>query len=106
MKEQNKQQKSATRRQLINEYLPFEIYAYATARYYGQLQEAGLIDVVDIMMHIEGIEETEAIARCIQMLKDLQSTHADFVAILAELLGPDSLKEQLKEAIHQYHKNN
>ena len=106
MSKQKKALSSAARRQLINQYLPYEIYAYATARYYSQLQEIGAIDVVDIMMHIEGIEEKEAIARCLQMLKDLQSTRADFVAILTELLAPDSLVEQMKETVTDYHKNN
>lgn len=97
---------STARRQLINQHLPYEIYAYATARYYAQLQELGAIDVVDIMMHIEGIEEKEAIARCIQMLKDLQNTRAEFVAILEELLGPDELVERMKATVNDYHKNN
>ena len=60
MSNQKKKLSSTARRQLINQYLPYEIYAYATARYYAQLQELGAIDVVDIMMHIEGIEEQEA----------------------------------------------
>ena len=97
---------SAARRQLINQHLPYEIYTYATARYYGQLQEIGAIDVVDIMMHIEELEEEVAIARCLQMLKDLQSTRADFVAILDKLLRPDALVEQLKETVSDYHKKN
>ena len=103
---QKKKQSSTARRQLINEYLPYEIYAYATARYYAQLQEVGAIDVVDIMMHIEGIEEKAAIARCIQMLKDLQRTQADFVAILAELFGPDAFEEEIKARLNQHYKNN
>ena len=103
MKKQTKQQ---LRRQLINEHLPYEVYAYATARYYGQLQELGAIDVVEIMMHIEDIDEKEAIARCLQMLKDLQSKRADFVAILDELLAPDPLVEQMKATVNSYHKNN
>jgi len=103
---QKKKTKSATRRQLINQYLPFEIYAYATARYYAQLQEEGLIDVVEIMMHIEGIEEEEALARCIQMLKDLQTTHADFVAICVELLGQDKFVEGIANELNRHHKNN
>ena len=97
---------SAAKRQLINQHLPYEIYAYATARYYAQLQEAGAIDVVDIMMHIEGIEEKEAIARCIQMLKDLQRTQADFVAILEELFGTDPLEESIKARLNKHYKNN
>lgn len=97
---------SAAKRRLINQHLPFEIYAYATARYYGQLQELGAIDVVEIMMHIEGLEEKEAISRCIQMLKDLQATQAEFVATMAELLDPDPLEERMKEALNNHHKKN
>ena len=102
-KDYNKQK---LRRQLINEHLPYEVYAMATMRYYAQLQDLGLIDVVEIIMHIESIEEDEAIGRCMAMLKERQLTQSSFVASCIEALGISPLEEELKNELRAYHKNN
>ena len=99
-------QKKQLRRDLINEHLPYEVYAMATMRYYAQLQDLGLINVVDIIMHIESIEEEEAIQRCMTMLKELQITQSSFVASCIEALGISPIEEELKNELRAYHKNN
>lgn len=105
MKKQQ-QTKQQLRRQLINQYLPYEVFALATMRYYAQLQELGAIDVVEILMHIEEIDEDEAVKRCMGLLKDLRMTQAGFVENCAEVLGSSPIEEHLKNELRAYHKNN
>ena len=99
-------QKQQLKRQLINEHLPYEVYALATMRYYAILQDLGMIDVVEIIMHIEEMDEDAAIGRCIDMLKDRQMSQASFVQSCIEALGTSPIEEALKNELRAYHKNN
>ena len=104
--ENQEQQKRRLRRQLINQHLPYEVFALATMRYYAQLQDLGIIDVVEILMHIEDIDEEEAVKRCMEMLKELRMTQKGFVENCAEVLGSSPIEEHMKNELRAYHKNN
>lgn len=84
-----KKRANKTKRELINEHLPYELYAFATIRYYAQLQDLGALDVVDLMMHIEGVTEEEALARCLSLLQEMSERRFKFVERNLDLIRRD-----------------
>ena len=85
----NQQKKSAFKRQLVNQYLTYEQFIWFSSRYYSQLQQEGKLDIVGLIEHVEGVTESEAIARCIGILYELQTRHAKVVELCSELLTED-----------------
>lgn len=72
-KNQQKKDKNAFKRKLINEYIPYELIALATLRYYASLQEVGQLDIVEHVMRIEKINEAKAIDRCMSIFKTVST---------------------------------
>jgi len=83
--------KQEQRRHPLNHHLPYELYAFATVRYYAELQALGLLDIVGLIMYIEGLSEMEAMARCLGLLHETNEERFKFVQQSLELLqqGPD-----------------
>lgn len=82
----NKQQ---FQRELINEHLPYELLAFCTVRYYGELQAAGALDIIDLLMFIEGLSEQEALDKCLQILKQTSERRSKIVQYSADLMRQD-----------------
>ena len=60
MKEQDPKTKQTFQRELINEHLPYELLAFCTVRYYGELQAAGELDIIDLIMFVEGLDRARS----------------------------------------------
>lgn len=85
--------KSAFKRELVNTYLTYEQFIWYTSRYYSELQQTGQLDVVGLIMYVEGVSESDAIGRCIGILAEFQKQHANIIEVCRELLTVDpSLK--------------
>lgn len=89
MKKQPKRTPSQTKRELINKFLPYELYAFTTMRYYAQLQGIGALDIVELIMHVEGVSERDALGRCMGMLHEASEERFNFVARNIELISQD-----------------
>lgn len=86
-------ERSIFKRELVNTYLTYEQFIWYTSRYYSELQQEGNLDIVGLIMYVEGVSETEAIGRCIGILAELQKQHAKVIEVCRELLSVDpSLK--------------
>ena len=91
--------KSEFKRQLINEHVPYELVAFATMRYYANLQALGLFDIVGNMMDIEGISEQQAIDKCMEILHNVSVTQAKFSKLYTYLTTEDrsGLSDRVKQ---------
>ena len=85
----NEEKKSAFKRELVNQYLTYEQFIWFTARYYSQLQQEGKLDIVGLIEYVEGVSESESIARCVGILYETQTCLADAVERCRTLLTLD-----------------
>jgi hypothetical protein len=90
-KDHQPSEKSAFQRKLINEHIPYELIALSTLRYYSALQEAGQLDIVELMMQIEQISEQEAVDKCMNIFKAVSEKQSKFSASYVDLLRQDDM---------------
>jgi hypothetical protein len=90
--EKKPKSKQEFKRMLINTHIPYELIALSTLRYYGALQEAGQLDVVEQMMNIEQISEQEAIDKCVSIYQAVCDKQSKFSKLYVDLCSPDNLK--------------
>ena len=81
--------KSEYKRKLVNEHVPYELYVFATLRYYAQLQAIGKFDLVEHVMRIEELHEQEAIDKCMEILKLVRDRESSAIANCSDLMRQD-----------------
>ena len=90
------------KKEQVNKVLNYEYYAWYTSHYYGELQKEGRLNIVDMVMHAEGVNENEAIGRCIGLLATVQLLRADLVQLCKDLVEADpSLNDLLTPKTEQ-----
>ena len=97
-----KEELSKWKKEQVNKVLNYEYYAWYTAYYYRELQEEGSLNIVDMIMFAEGVDEDEAIGRCIGLLATVQLLRADLVQLCKDLVAADpSLNDLLTPKIKE-----
>ena len=85
----NRKNKSEYKRKLVNEHVPYELYVFATLRYYAELQKQGKFDLVEHVMRIEELSEQKAIEKCMKVLKRVRDKESSAIANCTDLLRQD-----------------
>ncbi|MGH1339693.1 MAG: hypothetical protein ACRBFS_26480 [Aureispira sp.] len=85
----NRKNKSDYKRKLVNEHVPYELYVFATLRYYAELQAMGKLDLVEHVMRIEELQEQEAIDKCMEVLKRVRDKESSAISNCTDLLRQD-----------------
>jgi hypothetical protein len=86
---EEKKSKKEFNRALINDYLPFELLVFYKLREYAMMQGLGQLDVINLLMFIEGLSEAEAFEECIKVLKLCNRKYANIVSFVQDVTTRD-----------------
>jgi hypothetical protein len=67
-------------KELINSEVAYELIMSAKMRHYAQLQEAGKLNIISLVMHIEKVDEYTAIESCLSILKECSKSNKELAA--------------------------